>query len=206
MYKFLTLSLCLFITACANTSQTSYQQEVQAGTTPLAKSPLEAIHNTRAIPLPITPESLAPQWSISAAEPRLDFGSSISNYRVFSLELKKGERYQLNIHSRCNDSCMGVSKYALKPRALILDAYGTIVADKPSHVSILPEQINMGWKGEAIEDGTYYLLVAADNDSPGQTIVINDIWVNNSPLMGVKTSMYSSPFGTISASGTGNAH
>ncbi|WXL27145.1 hypothetical protein WG219_06755 [Ectopseudomonas mendocina] len=201
MYKFLTLSLCLVLTACASNPKTSYQDDVKSGKTPLAKSPLEAIHNTQAIPLPINQESLAPNWPITANEPRLDFGSSISNYRVFSLNLKKGERYQLNIHSNCNDGCLGVSKYAIKPRVLVLDAYGTIIADKPSNVSILPEKINMNWQGEASEDGTYYVLVAADNDAPGQTIVLNDVWVTNSPLMGVKTSMYSSPFGTISASG-----
>lgn len=205
MHKFLTFSLCLFLAACANTPNESYQEDVKAGKSPLAKSPLEAIHNTQAIPLPITSESLAPHWSIGAQEPRLDFGSSISNYRIFSLDLKKGERYQLNIHSRCNDNCMGVSKYALKPRAMILDAYGTVIADKPTHASTTPKQIILKWEGEATEDGTYYLLVAADNDSIGQTIMIDDVWVNNSPLMAVKTNMHSSPFGTISASGNRKA-
>ena len=193
MHKFLILAACLLLSACASNPQTTYQQEVKAGNSPMAKSALEAI------PLPLNPGLLAPQWPISADEPRLDFGSSISNYRIFSLQLKKGERYTLNVHSLCNEPCMGVSKYALKPRAMLLDAYGAVIADKPSHAEAVIGQISLSWDGEAAEDGTYYLLVAADNDDLGQTIVIDDVWVNNSPLMAVKVDMQSSPFGKISA-------
>ena len=199
MHKFLILAACLLLGACASNPQTTYQQDVKAGKSPMAKSALEAIHNTQAIPLPLNPGLLAPQWPISADEPRLDFGSSISNYRIFSLQLKKGERYTLNVHSLCNDPCMGVSKYALKPRAMLLDAYGAVIADRPSRAEAVVGQISLSWDGEAAEDGTYYLLVAADNDDIGETIVIDDVWVNNSPLMAVKVGMQSSPFGKISA-------
>lgn len=202
MHKLLTLAGCLLLAACASNQQTVYEQSVKAGTSPMSKSALEAIHNTQAIPLPLNPGLLAPQWPISADEPRLDFGSSISNYRVFSLALKKGERYTLNVHSLCNEPCMGVSKFALKPRAMLLDAYGTVIADKPSRASAAVGQINLSWDGEVSEDGTYYLLVAADNDDLGQTIVIDDVWVNNSPLMAVKVPMQSAPFGKISAFST----
>lgn len=89
MHKFLILATCLLLGACASNPQTTYQQAVKAGKSPMAKSALEAIHNTQAIPLPLNPGLLAPQWPISADEPRLDFGSSISNYRIFSLQLKK---------------------------------------------------------------------------------------------------------------------
>lgn len=202
MHKFLILAAYLLLGACASTPQATYQQEVKTGTSPMAKSALEAIHNTQAIPLPLNPGLLAPQWPISADEPRLDFGSSISNYRVFSLALQKGERYTLNVHSLCNAPCQGVSKFALKPRAMLLDAYGTVIADKPSHASAVVGQISLSWEGEAAEDGTYYLLVAADNDDLGETIVIDDVWINNSPLMAVKVDMHSSPFGKISAFST----
>lgn len=206
MHKFLTLAACLLLGACASNPQTTYQQEVVAGSSPMAKSALEAIHNTQAIPLPLNPGLLAPQWPISADEPRLDFGSSISNYRIFSLQLKKGEPYTLNVHSLCNKPCLGVSKFALKPRAMLLDAYGAVIAGKLSHTSAVTGQISLRWDGEAAEDGTYYLLVAADNDDLGQTIVIDNVWVNNSPLMAVKVDMHSSPFGNISAFSTARPH
>src|SRR3990167_5821382 len=101
VHKFLILAACLLLGACASNPQTTYQQDVKAGKSPMAKSALEAIHNTQAIPMPLNPGLLAPQWPISADEPRLDFGSSISNYRIFSLQLKKGERYTLNVPSLC---------------------------------------------------------------------------------------------------------
>ena len=199
MHKFLSLAGCLLLTACASNPQTVYEQSVKASASPMARSTLEAIHNTRAIPLPLTTGMLAPQWSIGADEPRLDFGSSISNYRVFSLSLKKGERYTLNVDSRCNRPCSGFNKLALKPRALLLDAYGTVIANKPTGASAVVGRLSLSWDGEAPEDGTYYLLVAADNDALGETIVIDDVWVNNSPLMAVNVGMQSSPFGNISA-------
>lgn len=165
----------------------------------MAKTNLEALHNVEAIPLPVNPGVQVPTWTISAEQPRLDFGSSISNYRVFSLALKKGENFNLNVKSRCNDSCLGVSKFAIKPRAMLLDSYGVVIANKPSHASAGIGSISMGWEGEAPEDGTYYLLVAADNEDIGKTIVIDDVWLNNSPLMSVQAGMNSSPFGEISA-------
>ncbi|HBX56125.1 hypothetical protein [Pseudomonas sp. UBA2684] len=198
MHKLLTLSACLLLGACASQPQALYQHAVQTGSSPIAKSNLEAIHNAEVIPLPVNP-GLPPQWPISAGEPRMDFGSSISNYRVFSLELKKGERYTLNVNSLCNDACLGINKFALKPRALLLDAYGAVIASKPSRASTIVGVVSLGWDGEAPEDGTYYLLVAADNEDVGKTIVIDDVWLNNSPLMAVKVGMNSSPFGQISA-------
>lgn len=199
MHKFLTLAACLMLGACASSPQTTSEHEINAGTSPMAKSTLEAIHNTQAIPLPLNPDLLAPQWPSSADEPGLDFGSSISNYRVFSLTVKKGERYSLNVRSLCNKPCMGVSKFALKPRAMLLDTYGSVIADKPSQAQALLGQISLSWEGEATEDGTYYLLVAADADDLGQTMVIDDVWINNSPLMAVNVDMNSSPLGKSSA-------
>ena len=193
----ITLATCLLLGACASNPQSTYEHAVRSAQGPIAKSNLEAIHNVQAIPLPVNPGLLLPTWQIGADQPRLDFGSSISNYRVFSLELKKGERYALNVNSLCHNACLGFNKFALKPRALLLDAYGAVIASQPSRATAVVGQVSLGWDGEAPEDGTYYLLVAADNEDIGKTIVIDDIWLNNSPLMAVKVDMHSAPFGQI---------
>jgi hypothetical protein len=187
--KFFILAACFLLGACTNIQQTTYQQAFKTGKNPIANSTLEAIHTTPAIPLPLDPSLLAKQFPISADEARLDFGSSISNYRIFSLTLKKGERYSLNVNSLCNNACLGVNKFALKPRAMLLDAYGAVIADKPSHAEAVVGLTRLSWDGEAHEDGTYYLLVAADDDNPGETIAIDDVWINNSPLMAVNVGM-----------------
>ncbi|WP_339510480.1 hypothetical protein [Pseudomonas sp. RL_15y_Pfl2_60] len=205
MHKLLILAACALLSACASTapnevsSQSTYEHSVAAGSSPMAKTTLEALHNAEVIPLPVNPGVPVPSWTITADQPRLDFGSSISNYRVFSLSLKKGEHFNLNVNSRCNDSCLGVSKFAIKPRAMLLDSYGVVIASKPSHASTNIGQVNMGWEGEAPESGTYYLLVAADNEDIGKTIVIDDVWLNNSPLMSVKVGMNSQSLDETSA-------
>lgn len=198
MHKFITLAACLLLGACASNPQALYEQNVQAGKSPIATTTLEAIHNSAAIPLPVNTGLLTPDWPISANEPRINFGRSISNYRVFSLQLKKGAPYSLSVKSVCNEPCQGFNKFALKPRAMLLDANGAVIAKKPSQASAVLGQITLSWVGQAPEDGTYYLLVGADNDDVGHTIVIDDAWLNNSPLMAVDTGLHSTPFGTIS--------
>ena len=198
MHKLITLAACLLLSACAGQSA-SLPALAATDTRPVASTTLEAIHNTQAIPLPVNTGLLAPKWPISANEPRINFGSSISNYRVFSLELKKGESYSLSVNSLCNEPCTGFNKLAIKPRALLLDANGAVIAKKPTGASTVLGQITLSWDGQAPQSGTYYLLVAADNDDIGRTIVIDDSWLNNSPLMSVDVGMHSSPFGKISA-------
>ncbi len=196
MDKFIILAACLLLSACAGQSP-SAPSATEQDTRPVATTTLEAIHNTAAIPMPINAGLLTPNWPISAKEPRINFGNSISNYRVFSLELKKGESYSLSVKSLCNEPCEGFNKLALKPRALLLDANGAVIAKKPTSASSVLGQITLSWDGEAPQSGTYYLLVAADNDDIGRTMVIDDSWLNNSPLMSVNVGMSSAPFGNI---------
>ncbi len=198
MRPLITLVTCLLLAACSNNPQRLYEENVQRSQSPLASTTLEAIHNTEAIPLPVNTALLTSDWPISATEPRMNFGRSISNYRVFSLPLKKGEPYSLSVKSVCNQPCLGFNKFALKPRAMLLDSNGAVIAKKPSQAAAVLGQITLKWVGEAPEDGTYYLLVAADNDDLGRTIVIEDAWLNNSPLMAVDVGMHSSPFGKVS--------
>lgn len=198
MHRFITLVACLLLAACASNQQALYEQNVQSGKSPIAATTFEAIHNTEAIPLPVNTGLLSSDWSISANEPRMNFGRSISNYRVFSLQLKKGMPYSLSVKSVCNEPCQGFNKFALKPRAMLLDSNGAVIAKKPSKTDAVLGQITLNWVGTAPEDGTYYLLVAADNDDLGRTIVIDDAWLNDSPLMAVDVGMHSSPFGKVS--------
>ena len=199
MHKLITLAACLVLGACASQPAPQQQQAAVADNGPIASTALEAIHNTQAIPMPIDAGLLAQSWPISANEPRINFGSSVSNYRVFSLELIKGESYSLSVSSLCNEPCEGFHKLAVKPRALLLNANGAVIAKKPSSASTVLGQITLSWDGQAPESGTYYLLVAADNDDSGRTMVIDDSWLNNSPLMSVNVGLQSSPFGKISA-------
>ena len=90
--------------------------------------------------MPVNTGLLTSDWPISANEPRMNFGRSISNYRVFSLQLKKGAPYSLSAKSVCNQPCLGYNKFALKPRAMLLDSNGAVIAKKPSQAALSGEQ------------------------------------------------------------------
>lgn len=183
MHKSLILAACLMLGACSSAPHSSVPPAA-VGQDSIVRSNLEAIHNAQVVPLPLDPNSKVPHGLASDAS--MQFGSSLSNYRVYSLKLKQGERYRLNVNSLCDHTCMGINKFALKPRAVLMDAYGTVIPNQPTRPSTVIGMTSMGWDGEAPEDGTYYLLVAADGEDIGRTIVIDDVWINNSPLMAVK--------------------
>lgn len=190
MHKSLILAACLMLGACSSAPQPS-PAPLPADQDSIVRSNLEAIHNAQVVPLPLDPNSNVPHGLASDAS--MQFGSSLSNYRVYSLKLKQGERYRLNVTSLCDHTCLGINKFALKPRAVLMDAYGTVIPNKPARPSTVIGMTSMGWDGEAPEDGTYYLLVAADKEDIGRTIVIDDVWINNSPLMAVKVGQLETP-------------
>ncbi|XXF07420.1 hypothetical protein M1D96_07700 [Pseudomonas sp. D1-3] len=190
MHKSLFIAACLMLGACSSAPQSS-PAPLAAEQDSIVRSNLEAIHNAQVVPLPLDPGSKVPHGLASDAS--MQFGSSLSNYRVYSLQLKQGERYRLNVNSLCDHTCMGINKFALKPRAVLMDAYGTVIPNTPARPSTVIGMTSMGWDGEAPEDGTYYLLVAADREDIGRTIVIDDVWINNSPLMAVKVGLRETP-------------
>ncbi|UCJ16206.1 hypothetical protein K5Q02_20730 [Pseudomonas sp. MM211] len=186
MHKSLVLAACLMLGACSSAPHSSSPTTV-ADQDSIVRNNLEAIHNAQVVPLPLNPHSSLTRGK--AGKANMQFGSSLSNYRVYSLQLKQGERYRLNVNSLCDHTCMGINKFALKPRAVLMDAYGTVIPNKPTRSSSVIGMTTLGWDGEALEDGTYYLLVAADKEDIGRTIVIDDVWINNSPLMAVKVGL-----------------
>lgn len=186
MHKSFMLAACLFLGACSSTPQSAAPDA--SADLDLASSNLEAIHSAQIVPLPLNPHGALPHGTLAGATAK--FGSSLSNYRVYSLQLKQGERYRLNVNSLCDRTCMGINKFALKPRAVLMDAYGTVIPTKPVRPSSVIGMATLGWDGEAPEDGTYYLLVSADKEDLGRTLIIDDVWINNSPLMAVKVGKH----------------
>lgn len=187
MQKSFVLAACLMLGACSSAPHSAQVPAAPANHDRIVRSNLEAIHNAQVVPLPLNAGATLPHGKAGNAD--MQFGSSLSNYRVYSLQLKQGERYRLNVNSLCDNTCMGINKFALKPRAVLMDAYGAVIPNKPARPSSVIGMTTLGWDGEAPEDGTYYLLVAADKEDIGRTIVIDDVWINNSPLMAVKVSL-----------------
>jgi hypothetical protein len=190
VHKLFTLGACLLLGACAGPQQGTQQADHSA----LPTSTLAAVHDAAAIPLPVNPALLPALRGNGSEQPRLALGRSLSDYRVFALQLKQGERYRLNVSSLCDNACLELNDLALTPHALLLDANGAVIASQKSRALSGVGPQSLGWDGEAPEDGTYYLLVAANDANSGRTLVIDDVWVNNSPLMAVDTGLHRAPF------------
>ncbi|WDU64478.1 hypothetical protein LRS56_08400 [Pseudomonas poae] len=183
-----------FLTGCTNTSVIS-QQQLNSSSTPVAHSFKQALQLAPSTPLPINRGLFPERWEITATNPRLEVGQVPGNYRVFDFQLRKGQAYVINVNSMCNNLCFGFSKTVLKPRLAVVDAQGNVVADHLAGQNPLTVE----WSGIAPADGRYFLIVAADNQTLGQTVFTMNAPVPGYTGMTVPVGMASAPFGKVIA-------
>ena len=183
-----------FLTGCTNHLAIN-QEAVSSSTTPIAHSFEQAIQLASATPLPVDRGLFPKRWEIGATDPRLEVGQAPGNYRVFDFTLRKGQTYVINVISMCNNMCFGLSKTILKPRVAVVDGQGSVVADHLAGRNPLVIE----WSGVAPGDGTFFLIVAADNQSPGATVLTVNAPVPGYTGMAVPVGMVSAPFGKIIA-------
>jgi len=195
------LSLCLGLVACSTNPQRLHQEQVINATTPLAKTPAEALRNASAEPMQIAPGWRPRQWQITAQEPRMLLDGVPSNYRVFSVDLKAGKPFLIKVNSWCVNSCLGFSKYVLAPYLIMLDDESKVVGQGFGQMRGIVGVIDQDLAGQVDRDGTYYLIVAADNRNPGELVVIDNVMVvgtsvpANAPR--IQVGMGSYPFGSV---------
>ena len=94
MRTLLLLTFCLGLAACTSNPQQLYQEQVVNASTPLAKTPAEALKNASVQPMQIAPGWRPKQWQITPQEPRLLIDGRPSHYRVFSVDLKANKPFQ----------------------------------------------------------------------------------------------------------------
>ena len=194
------LLCCLLITACSSNPTTLFEEQVKNSSTPLARTPSEAMRNTQAVPMPIDPGWRPPQWKITAEEPRILINGIPSNYRLFSVALIKDKHFHIDVNSWCVNACLGFSKYALNPYLILMDAQGNVQAEGFGKASGIVGVISQVLKGTVKNSGTYYLIVAADNRAPGETIVIDNVLLIGAaanPIAPLRIGMGSYPFGSV---------
>lgn len=195
------LSLCFGLVACSASPQRLYQEQVINATTPLAKTPAEALRNASAQPMQIAPGWRPKQWQITAQEPRMLIDGVPSNYRVFSVDLKAGKPFLIKVNSWCVNGCLGFSKYVLAPYLIMLDDESKVVGQGFGQIRGIVGVIDQDLAGQVDRDGTYYLIVAADNRNPGELVLIDNVMVvgtsvpANAPR--VQVGMGSYPFGSV---------
>lgn len=201
MRLILLLSLCLGLIACSANPQRLYQEQVVGSTTPLAKTPAEAVRNATVEPMQINPGWRPKQWQISAQEPRLLVDGVPSNYRVFSVDLKANKPFLIKVHSWCVNSCLGFSKYVLSPYLILLDEKSTVIGRGFGQIRGQIGVVNQELAGQVTHSGTYYLIVAADNRNPGEQVLVDNVLVvgTNIPktIAPLRIGMGSYPFGSV---------
>lgn len=191
--RFLIAFLMLSLTGCAANLKREYQDQIQNSTTPIAHSFSQAIQQASSTPLPIGWEVFPEKWEIGSADPRLAVDQEPGSYRVFDFQLRKGQAYIIHLRSMCNNMCLALLNTALKPRVAVVNAQGDLIAD---HL-LSENSMTIKWSGVAPSDGKYFLIVAADNQAPGEFFYY--AYKSISPGMIVSDAMRSAPFGVVTA-------
>ncbi|SDN10730.1 hypothetical protein SAMN04489799_1093 [Pseudomonas azotoformans] len=187
--------LFLLATGCTNSPSTAHQEQSNSPVLGVAHSFEQAVQQAHSTPLPINRGLFPERWAIGATDPRLDVGQSLGHYRVFDFQLRKGQTYVINVISMCNNLCFGFSKTILKPRLAVVDTQGNVVADHLAGQNPLTVE----WTGVAPADGKYFLVVAADNQTPGATVLTVNAPVPGHTAMTVPVGMASAPYGKVIA-------
>lgn len=158
----------LLLSACSFDPKDLHQQQLSQANTPLANNLAEALQQSTPVPLQL--DSLrALKSPINEHAPRVLLNEQPSNYRTFSVTLRAGEPYNLHVISDCI-SCSGTARYGINPLLFLLDEQGQVVNQEPSDTYSGTHGVTLRLTGTAPYDGTFYLLVAADNRNLGQEI------------------------------------
>lgn len=201
MRTLILLTFCLGLAACTSNPQQLYQQQVVNASTPLAKTPAEALKNASVQPMQIAPGWRPKQWQITAQEPRLLIEGRPSHYRVFSVDLKANKPFLIKVDSWCVNSCLGFSKYVLAPYLILLDDQSQVIGQGFGEVRGIVGVIAQDLAGQVPRDGTYYLIVAADNRNPGKPVLIDNVMLvgvgNPTSVTPLRIGMGSYPFGSV---------
>lgn len=109
------------------------------------------------------------QW-----DPVAQFDRYRSHFRIYKFHANQGERYEVNLRSLCQ--CGGFAKRILYPITMLIDSKGNIINDSPSTLKIenaswsLPMNVHSILNGQLEESGTYYVVVAAENQSVAKQV------------------------------------
>lgn len=174
-----------------------YQELVEVSDSPIYENVPDAIRGTSVTVLEVNPGFSPTRWPLTEKLPRLRQGNSISNFLLFSIEFEEGEPYELMVQSLCHPVCAGAKSSAVKPKVLLLDPEGAIVADAATKIVGLHGVLMMEVTGRARAGGSYLVLIAADNSAPGEPMVVTNVSMGNMSPMRLTMSSY--PFGKIVA-------
>jgi hypothetical protein len=196
--KFFTLVL-LTIIGCAPSPLGVYDSIESVESNDVANKFSEAVKVNQADE--ISPNDLI-EFELGKGNPIIELANGHqyrSFYRLFEFKGSAGSTVSFQITTSCK--CISVFRETIVyPVAYILDGNGNVLASDPNrwvrkHDFILTGLSYKGlWEAKVPEDGTYFLLVAADNSFVGLVLGINyPLLLPDSP----ETCILSSPSGKV---------
>lgn len=196
---FILVAFSLMLTACSSNPKTLYNEQVISSHTPMAERSADVVLD-QAEPLPIEPGWPYPKWEITAAQPRLKIKGRIANYRVFSVTLSPAVTHRFTVNSWCVNGCLGFSKYVLVPYLILLNKDRQVLAEGVGKVTGNVGAISQSLTSSVPVQGTYYLVVAADNRDPGENVLVDNLLMvgtTGTPIAPLSIGVGSYPFGRI---------
>lgn len=132
----------------------------------------------------------------------LKYGDNTSYYKEFAAQLVAGQSYALTVNGYC--SCFGFDKRALVPRAIVLDPHGKEVRLGSPNYKMVPSPFvdTLSGSVDAVESGTYYVIVTADNTAVDQPVTSHQLtaYVPAPLVTPFVVSIYSYPTGDFDVS------
>lgn len=125
---------------------------------------------------------------------------TLFNFRIWELEGSQGEMLRLLLTSYCH--CLGYRKRMVLPRIWLLDAGGKLWFDEPwSWVVREPDmreplRLEGEWTYALPAEGTYFLVLGADNRRVGQAIAPVP-WSYPEGILAFETPGKASPHGKL---------
>jgi hypothetical protein len=163
------------MTGCATASRTEAVSAKVFTTTSEAVAELTAITSLqRGKGIDIKIESTSPSIK----------GKRVPNkFEVVDIIGKKGEAYTLIVAPRCD--CLGFRKYSIYPDASLLDQAGMPIGDVVSNspkIRVL--------RGTFPQDGTYKLVIIADNTEQGKKLGDVDVYLGAVSAFKIAETVY----------------
>ena len=195
IFSMLILSI---ITSCASNPNKVYAQ-VDVSDNVVLHGSEQVVKSVVAIPLPKTSSStfslLPKSFKINEQDAIIDFDEFKGSYKLFEFGADRGDSFTIKLASMCD--CFGFNKQILVPIAYVVNKRGVAVKTDTTNIVNRLGFISFSLKGDAPENGKYYLVVAANNGKPGSKSGVGEAKIDGYKPTGIMLSNRSHPYGKI---------
>lgn len=187
--------LGILISGCSSSPHTTYQQLAKARPNTTFQSPLDAVNNAPNETLHLGQLQSA---KIRITNPVMELDDTLSNFVVYKTEKLSRGSYSLDIVGNCYE-CIGLSKNTILPYIQLFNSNKMKTPSFNKESETLPGFLLTKYF-DVIQPDSYLILVAADNRSLGNSLVIfpNSANYNGQRTISLPVSVNVNPEGNVS--------